>query len=90
MIDFIATGLLVGGLLGARFTVGALIPASALIVGVAALAWAGPAGAAHWSVFHVLALVVFLQIGYVCGAGLRLFMAPLRMPRHRKALRTTR
>ena len=90
MIDFIATGLLVGGLLGARFTVGALIPAATLILGVAALAWAGPAGAAHWSVFHVLALVVFLQIGYVCGAGLRLFMAPLRMPRHSKALRTTR
>jgi hypothetical protein len=90
MIDFIAIGLLVGGLLGARFTVGALIPATALIVSVAALASAGPAGAAHWSVFQVVALVVFLQIGYVCGAGLRLFVAPLRVPRQGKALRTTR
>jgi hypothetical protein len=87
MIDFIATGLLVGGLLGARFTVGALIPAAALILGVAALAWAGPGGAAHWSVIHVLALVVFLQIGYVCGAGLRLFIAPLRVVSEGRALR---
>jgi hypothetical protein len=41
-------------------------------------------------VLHALALVVFLQIGYLCGAGLRLFVAPLRVPRQGKALRTTR
>jgi len=37
MIVFIGMGLLMGGLLGARFSVGALIPAAAMIIGAAAL-----------------------------------------------------
>jgi len=88
MIVFIATGLLVGGLLGARFTVGALIPAAAMIMGVAALAGGGRAGAPQWGILHVLGVVVFLQIGYVCGAAFRLFIGPLRITEKGKALRS--
>ena len=88
MIVFIATGLLVGGLLGARFTVGALIPAAAVVMSAAALAWAGQSGAPLWGAFNILALVVFLQIGYVCGAAFRLFVAPLRAMGQSKPLRS--
>jgi hypothetical protein len=73
MIVFIAAGLLAGGVLGARFTVLALVLATPC---AAALAWLGHVGA-QWSALQALVLVVFLQIGYLCGAGLRLFAASL-------------
>jgi hypothetical protein len=78
MIVFIGAGLLLGGLLGARFTAMALVPAAVLSLSAAALAWVGHGGVPEWGLLHVLVLVVFLQVGYACSGGLRLFVAPLR------------
>jgi hypothetical protein len=82
MIVFIGAGLLLGGLLGARFTAMALVPAAVLSLSAAALAcalvWVGHGGLPEWGLLHVLVLVVFLQVGYACSGGLRLFVAPLR------------
>jgi hypothetical protein len=88
MIVFIGAGLLVGGLLGARFTVMALVPAVVLSLSAVALAWVGHGGAPDWGMLHVLVLVLFLQVGYACGAGLRLFVVPLEVVRQGKALRS--
>jgi hypothetical protein len=85
MVVFIATGLLVGGLLGTRFTIGALIPATVLALAATALGWALHGN--QWSVLPLITLLVFLQIGYVCGAALRLIVVPLEMVRPRKPLR---
>ena len=82
MIVFIGAGLLLGGLLGARFTVMALVPAAVLSLSAAALAcalaWVGHGGLPEWGLLHVLVWVVFLQVGYACSGGLRLCVAPLR------------
>ena len=74
MIVFIGSGVFIGGLIGARLAVLALIPATALILGIAGLVAAlGP----DWSLANLVVLLVFLQLGYLGGAGLRLFVAPL-------------
>jgi len=88
MMLFIGSGLLLGGLLGSRFTVLALLPAAGLSVGAAALAWAAHTGAPGWSFLDLVALLVSLQLGYVCGAGLRLTVARSRpLLFHRKDFR---
>lgn len=71
MMVFIGTGLVIGGLLGGRLSVVALIPASGLAMVVALLAWAAIPGPASWTALDMLGLVVFVQIGYLCRAGLR-------------------
>jgi hypothetical protein len=82
MIEFIGSGLFIGGLLGARFSVLALIPASALAITAAALAWSGDFAGANWTALDVLGLLAFLQIGYLCGAGFRVLVCPVwTMPR---------
>ena len=81
MLTFVGAGLLIGGVLGSRLTVLALIPALALVLSVAA--WMG-AGDLSWA--HLIALVVFLQVGYVCGAALRLFVAPAGLAREGKGV----
>jgi hypothetical protein len=80
MIVFIGMGLLIGGLLGARFTVVALLPAAGLSLGIAGVAWLGPLRAPGWSPVDLLALLTFLQVGYLCGAGLRLSFFPRVVP----------
>lgn len=83
MIAFIGSGLVIGGLLGVRFTVLAIIPAAALAVDAAALAWAGQAGAPDWGwldlvaplVFHADRLLLWCRVALVwraparCSAG---------------------
>src|SRR5215471_8521158 len=82
MVAFIGSGLFIGGLLGARFSVLALIPASVLAIAAAALAWSADYEGASWTALDVLGLIAFLQIGYLCGAALRLFVLPFwTMPR---------
>ena len=83
MLTFVGAGLLIGGVLGSRLTVLALIPVLAFVLSVAALAWMG---AGDWNWAHLIALVVFLQIGYVCGAALRLFVAPAGLAREGKGV----
>jgi hypothetical protein len=89
MMVFILSGLLMGGLIGARrLTVIALLPAAACTVGMAALVSILRAGAHDWTALDVTALLLFLQIGYLGGAGLRLIVRPPRMLRERKRLRS--
>ncbi len=90
MVVFIGMGLFVGGFLGARLTVLALVPAMAVVFALAALVWLGKPGAPEWGYVQIALLVVFLQVGYLCGAALRLFVAPLRGMWEGWALRSTR
>jgi hypothetical protein len=46
-----------------------------------------PPGAHDWTALDVTALLLFLQIGYLGGAGLRVFVRP-RMVSERKRLRS--
>lgn len=88
MTIFILAGLFIGGLIGARLTVLALLPAAAGTIGIAALASMLHAGAHDWTALDVTALLLFLQIGYLCGASLRVFVR-LRMVGERKRLRSS-
>ena len=89
MTVFVLSGLFIGGLIGARLTVLALLPAAACALGIAAAVSMLRAGAHDWSAFHLTALLVFLQIGYLCGAGLRMFVGPQRFVSGRKRLRNS-
>jgi hypothetical protein len=86
MTIFILSGLLMGGLIGARLTVFALLPAAACAVGMAAAVSMLGAGAHEWTALDVTALLLFLQVGYLGGASLRVFVRP-RMVSERKHLR---
>jgi hypothetical protein len=88
MTIFILSGLLLGGLIGARLTVLALLPAAACTLGMAALVSLLGPGAHDWTVLDVTALLLFLQIGYLGGAGLRVYVRP-RMINERKRLRSS-
>ena len=88
MTVFILSGLFMGGFIGARLTVFALLPAAACAVGMAAAASMLGAGAHQWPALDVTALLLFLQIGYLCGAGLRVYVRP-RMVSERKRLRSS-
>jgi hypothetical protein len=87
MMVFILSGLLMGGLIGARLKVLALLPAAACTVGIAAVSMLGP-GTHDWTALDVTALLLCLQIGYLCGAGLRVYVCP-RMVSERKRLRSS-
>ena len=89
MTLFILSGLLMGGLIGARLTVLALLPAAACTLGIAAAVSMLAPGAHDWTALDLAALVVFLQIGYLGGAGLRVFVRPPRIVRERKRLRSS-
>lgn len=88
MAVFIVSGLFVGGLLGARLTVLALLPAAAFIIGIAATVSILSPGVHDWTALHVVALLVFLQVGYLGGAALRMFVQP-RMVGEREHLRSS-
>jgi hypothetical protein len=79
MLVFIGSGLFIGGLIGARRSVLALIPAAILAVTIAVFASLVQASVSAWSLYHLLALLVFLQLGYLAGAFLRLFAVPARV-----------
>jgi hypothetical protein len=85
MTAFILSGLFLGGLIGARLTVLALLPAAACAVGMAALVSLLGAGAHDWTALDVTALLLFLQIGYLGGASLRVYVRP-RVVGERKRL----
>jgi hypothetical protein len=89
MTTFILSGLLIGGLIGTRLTVLALLPAVAVTVAVAATVSILRAGAHDWTVLHVTAFLGCLQIGYLCGAGARIFVRPPRMVSEQKRLRSS-
>jgi hypothetical protein len=89
MTVFILSGLFIGGLVGARRTVLALLPAAACTVGMAATVSILRPGAHDWTALHVTALLLFLQVGYLCGAGLRMFVWPPDIVRERKRLRSS-
>jgi len=84
---FILSGLSMGGLIGARLTVLALLPAAACTVRIAAVSMLRP-GSHDWTALDVTALLLFLQIGYLCGAGLSVYVRP-RMVSERKRLRSS-
>lgn len=83
MVVFIGSGLLIGSLLGTRLTVLAVIPAALLALCIAAFTWAAGAPGIDWNLYHVIALLVFLQIGYVGGAGLSFLTAARRVAKPR-------
>jgi len=89
MAVFILSGLVMGGLIGGRLTVLALLPAAACIIGIAATVSFLSTGVHDWNALHVTALLVFLQVGYLCGAGLRMFIYPSRMVGERERLRSS-
>jgi predicted exporter len=89
MTVFILSGLFIGGLIGARRTVLALLPAAACALGMAATVSILHPGAHDWTALHVTALLLFLQVGYLCGAGLRMFGWPPGIIRERKRLRSS-
>ena len=73
MIAFALAGIAVGAILGSQFAVGALIPTIiyALTIGLGnALARDGVPGP---TISELVVLLTFLQIGYLCGALLRLY-----------------
>ena len=76
MTVFILSGLLIGGLIGARLTVLALLPAAACTVGMAVTVSMLGTGSHDWTAPDVIALLLFLQIGYLGAAGLRMFVLP--------------
>ena len=88
MMVFILSGLSMGGLIGARLTVLALLPAAACTVRIAAAVAIMRPGAHDWTALDVTALLLFLQIGYLCSAGLRVYVRP-RMVSERKRLRSS-
>jgi hypothetical protein len=71
MIPFIACGILIGGLLGIQFTVLAVVPV-ALCAALIAAATLDLQGITFGSMLiELTCFLVFLQIGYVSGAGIR-------------------
>jgi hypothetical protein len=89
MTVFVLSGLFIGGLIGARLTVLALLPAAACALGIAAAVSMLRVGAQDWTALDVTALLLFLQIGYLSGAGLRMFVRPPRIVSERKRLRSS-
>lgn len=84
MAVFILSGLFIGGLIGgARLTVLALVPAAACTVGMAATVSILGTEAHDWTALDVTALLLFLQIGYLAAAGLRMFVRPQASERER-------
>ncbi len=79
MAVFILSGLFMGGIIGGRLTVLALLPALACTMTIAATVSIVSPAVQHWTALHVTALVVFLQVGYLCGAALRMFVRPPSM-----------
>jgi len=86
---FILVGLFMGGLIGTRLTVLALVPAAAWTVGIAATVSILHAGSHDWAAIDVSALLLFMQIGYLGGAGLRMFVRPPRIVSERKRLHSS-
>jgi hypothetical protein len=80
MWSLIAIGILAGAFLGLRFTVLVLMPASIAGCALAAFAFTPGDGIAdpleNLSALGValVAVIVSLQIGYLCGVGLRLIV----------------
>jgi hypothetical protein len=89
MTVFVLSGLFIGGLIGTRLTVLALLPAAACALGIAAAVSVLRAGVHDWTALQLTALLLFLQIGYLCGAGLRMFVHPPRIVSERKRLRSS-
>ena len=89
MTVFILSGLFIGGLIGARRTVLALLPAVVCTIGIAEAVSILRPGAHDWTAHHVTALLLFLQVGYLCGAGLRMFVWPPGIVSERKRLRSS-
>ena len=89
MTVFILFGLFMGGLIGARLTVFALLPAAAFTVGTAVLVTMLRPGAHDWTALDVTALLLFLQIGYFGGAAMSMFVRRPRMVGERKRLRSS-
>jgi hypothetical protein len=89
MTPFILSGMLIGGLIGARLTVLALLPAAACTVAVAAMVPILRVGGLGWTALDLMALLGFLQIGYLCGAGVRIFVRPPRMISEQERLRSS-
>lgn len=72
------TCLLLGAVLGLRFKILALVPAIAIAL-PAAIAFAHTSSFAH--LLAALAVTTSLQIGYLCGLGMRHFTVVSRTPK---------
>jgi len=87
MAIFILSGLLIGGLIGTRLTVLALLPAAACTVGIAATVSMLGSGAHDWTASEMTLLLAFQQVGYLCGSSVRILFLPSRTVSERKRLR---
>jgi hypothetical protein len=81
MIPLALSGILIGAILGMRFTILALMPAMtcALTIGVANTVMRG--GLFGPTIIELAVLLAFVQIGYLCGAAFQfsLVMQALRL-----------
>jgi membrane protein DedA with SNARE-associated domain len=97
-MTYVVVSFLLGAVLGARWRVFVLVPASLLIVAVAMVAGLSAAESFGWIAFAIMASVASLQGGYLVGAWVRvaLFAArpahapsgPKPMLQHAQKLRT--
>src|ERR1700759_5682904 len=89
MTAFVLSRLLLGGLVGVRLTVFALLPVLALAIGIAATLSILQPALREWTVLELVSLLVFLQIGYLGGAALRMFIWPVRLIGQQERLRSS-
>src|SRR5664280_239522 len=71
MMTLALLGTLIGIILGLRFTMLVLIPASAFVCVIAGASWWASGGPFGWTALELALFLWFLQIGYLCGAALQ-------------------
>ena len=81
MAVFIGSGLLIGGLLGLRLTVFALVPAAVLALGIAGVAWFWQSRPPDWGPLELIFLLGLIQIGYLCSAAVRVLHSSVSVMR---------
>ena len=72
------SGTLIGAVLGIRFIALVLVPATLCAVAIAGGIWLVSGGALGLTIAELALFVTCLQIGYLCGAALRLSLVLTR------------
>jgi hypothetical protein len=78
MFTLSSIGILVGLLLGARFTVFVLIPVICVALAFAAVDWVAQGGGLWRPTFEMIAIAVSVQIGYMLGLVAQSVMGSVR------------
>jgi hypothetical protein len=78
MISLFAVGFFSGSLLGLRYKVLILVPASLLAAAIVLLCFAAVGGSLKMIATAALDIAIALQVGYACGLGLRFALAETR------------